>query len=369
MENEIQNEEEIEKMEAASQSQLIWRQFKKHRLAILGVIVLSVMYIFAIFCGFISPYDPNKRFSEYSNFAPQKIHIMGEEGLQRPYIYGVTSSRNPVTLEKEYKIDKDKKLPIYFFIEGDTYNLLGLFKTNIHLFGVEGDNPIFIIGTDNLGRDLLSRTIYGARLSLSVGLIGVFLSLIFGLVIGGISGYFGGAVDNFIQRTIEFVLSIPKIPLWMALSSALPAHWSIIQVYFAITIILSFTGWVGLARVIRGQILSLREEDYISAARAFGANSGTIIFKHLLPNCVSYILVNVTLAIPRMIIAETGLSFLGLGLRPPAISWGVLLKQAQNIRAVADYPWYFIPALFVIIAVLSFNFVGDGLRDAADPYQ
>ncbi|AGB41666.1 ABC-type dipeptide/oligopeptide/nickel transport system, permease component [Halobacteroides halobius DSM 5150] len=352
----------------ASQWQLIWRDFKKHKLAMLGIGILLLMYTFAIFCGFISPYDPNKRFTEFTNIAPAGIHIIGEEGLQRPFVYGFTSKRDPETLSMVYKKDKSKKYPIEFFTKGDTYKFLGLFKTDIHLFGTE-QGKVFLFGTDGLGRDLFSRTLYGARLSLSVGLVGVFLSLVLGIIIGGISGYFGGVVDNIIQRVIEFILAIPKIPFWLALSAALPPNWSIIQTYFAITIILSITGWVGLARTIRGQIFSLREEDYVKAARSFGAKGGTVIFRHLIPNCMSYILVSVTLAIPGMILGETALSFLGLGLRPPAISWGVLLMNAQNIRSLADYPWYFIPAVFVVVTVLAFNFVGDGLRDAADPHH
>lgn len=352
----------------ASQWNLIWKDFKKHKLAIFGIIVLCFMYILALFCDFLSPYNPNRRFSHYPNIAPQVIHIRDENGFRRPYVDGFKSERDPITLAMVYTIDQDKNIPVKFFVRGDSYKLFGLFETDIHLLGTE-EGTIFLFGTDDLGRDIFSRTLHGARLSLSVGLVGVIMSLTLGLIIGGISGYFGGFIDNIIQRIIEFILSIPKIPLWMALSAALPPNWSIIQIYFAITLILSLTSWTGLARVIRGQILSLREEDFVKAARAFGADGKRIILKHLLPNCMSYILVSITLAIPGMILGETALSFLGLGLRPPAISWGVLLMNAQNVRAIADYTWYFIPAGFVIISVLAFNFVGDGLRDAADPYH
>lgn len=354
---------------AKSHWQLMWQEFKNHRLAIAGIIVLIILYLSAIFANFISPYDPNERYSKYQNIAPQTIQIMGEDGLQRPYVHGMTGERNPETLEMEYTVDEDKKIPLEFFYRSEeSYKFLGLFETNLKLFGAEGEQ-VFLFGTDGLGRDIFSRTIHGARLSLTIGLVGIAVSLILGLLFGGISGYFGGVVDNIIQRFVEFTLAIPKIPLWMGLGAALPDNWSVIQVYFAITVILSLTGWVTMARVVRGQILSIREQDFVKAARAAGARSKRVIIRHLLPNCMSYILVNLTLAIPGMIIGETALSFLGLGLRPPAVSWGVLLQEAQNVRAVAQYPWYFIPSIFVIVAVLAFNFVGDGLRDAADPYH
>lgn len=354
---------------AESQWQLIWRDFKKHRLANLGVVVLIILYLSALFAGFISPYTPRERFVEYATMPPQRIHIRDEDGFRKPFVYGFSAERDPVTLAKVFTIDEEQKLPIEFFVRGgEKYSFLGLFETDLRLLGVEGGH-LFLFGTDEQGRDLFSRTLHGAQLSLSVGLVGVLLSLILGLIIGGISGYFGGVIDNIIQRLIEFVLTIPQIPLWMALAASLPANWSMVRVYFAITVILSLAGWAGLARVIRGQVLALREQDFVKAAQSFGGGAPRIIIKHLLPNCMSYILVTLTLAIPGMIIGETALSFLGLGLRAPAVSWGVLLMSAQNVRALADYPWLFIPAAFVIIAVLAFNFVGDGLRDAADPYH
>ncbi len=358
-----------EQFQARSHWQLMWLEFKNHRLALGGIVVLLVMYLSAIFAGFLTPYNPNERFAQYQNIAPQMIRVTDEDGFRSPYVYGVTGERDPRTLAMVYTIDEDVKKPVEFFYRGeDTYEFWGLFETDLKLFGIE-DGHIFLFGTDGLGRDVFSRTIHGARLSLTIGLVGIVISVVLGLFFGGISGYMGGVTDNIIQRLVEFTLAIPKIPLWMGLGAALPDEWSVIQVYFAIVVILSLTGWVTMARVVRGQILSIREQDFVKAARAAGASSRRIITRHLLPNCMSYILVNLTLAIPGMILGETALSFLGLGLRPPAVSWGVLLQQAQNVRAVAEYPWYFIPGIFVIVAVLAFNFVGDGLRDAADPYH
>ncbi|WP_133514818.1 ABC transporter permease subunit [Halanaerobium saccharolyticum] len=354
---------------AKSHWQLMWEEFKNHKLAMGGIIVLILLYVSALFAGFLTPYDPNERFSKFPNIAPMQINIFDDNGLTAPYVHPIVGKRNMETLAMEYTVDQSQQIPVNFLYKSDdTYNFLGLFKTNLKLFGSD-ETQIFLFGTDGLGRDIFTRTIHGARLSLTVGLVGIAVSLVLGLFFGGISGYLGGMVDNFIQRVIEFTLAIPKIPLWMGLGAALPQDWSVIQVYFAITVILSLTGWVSMARVLRGQILSLKEEDFVKAARAAGAKSGRIISKHLIPNCMSYILVNLTLAIPGMIIGETALSFLGLGLKAPAVSWGVLLQEAQNVRAVAQYPWYFIPGVFVIVAVLAFNFVGDGLRDAADPYH
>ena len=271
------------------------------------------------------------------------------------------------TLRRAYTEDKTVTYPIHFFVEGDPYKLWGLIPTNIHLFGVK-DDVIFVLGADKLGRDMFSQILYGARISLSIGLVGVVISFVLGILIGGISGYYGGRIDVIVQRIVETIRSIPTIPLWMALSVALPPYWSIVKVYFGIVIILSLVGWTGLARVIRGKFMSVKEEDFVMAARLTGAKEGRIIIRHLLPSFYSYIIAALTLSIPEMIIAETALSFLGLGLRSPAISWGVLLKEAQQIRVLAYTPWLLIPAIFVVVTVLSFNFVGDALRDAADPY-
>jgi len=359
-----------EKLYVASQWQLMWRKFIKHKLAIFGGGVLAVFYIVAIFCEFFSPYDIYKRYTKYIYCPPQRIHFFDEKGnfYFRPFVYGVKRKIDPKTFRRGYIEDKTKKYPIYFFVHGHKYKFWGLFKTDIHLFGVK-EGVIFLFGTDKLGRDLFSRNIYASRISLSIGLVGVAISFVLGSLLGGISGYYGGVADTIIQRIIEFLICIPTIPLWMALSAALPPRWSPIKVYFSITVILSIVGWAGLARVVRGKFLELREEDFVMAAKISGASEQRIITRHLLPSFLSYLIVSITLSIPNMILGETALSFLGLGIRPPAVSWGALLKDAQNVRTVALHPWLLIPGLFVIITVLAFNFLGDGLRDAADPYK
>ena len=358
-----------ERLYVASQWRLMRRKFIKNKLAIFGGIVLVTFYLVALLCEFFSPNSIHKRDIKYIYCPPQKIHFFDEEGFHlRPFVYGFESTRDPETLRRIYKEDKGKKYPIYFFVHGDKYKLWNLFPADIHLFGVKR-GIIFLSGTDKLGRDLFSRNIYAARISLSIGLVGVSVSFVLGCILGGISGYYGGTADTIIQRVIELLICIPTIPLWMGLSAALPSQWSPIKVYFGITIILSIKGWCGLARVVRGKLLELKEEDFTMAAKIAGATDGRVITRHLLPSFLSYLIVSITLSIPAMILGETALSFLGLGLRPPVVSWGTLLKDAQNMAVITLSPWLLIPGLFVIITVLTFNFLGDGLRDAADPYK
>ena len=354
----------------ASQWQLMWQKFRRHKLAIVGGAVLVVLYLGAIFADFLAPYPKDIRFEKFAYRPPTRVHLFDEEGNFRgPFVYGVTKERNMETLQATYMVDASVVYPLRFFFPGEPYEVLGLFETGLRLFGLDEPGTIFLFGTDTLGRDLFSRILHGARLSLSIGLVGVSLSFLIGVTLGGISGYFGGTVDTVIQRIIEFLISIPTTPLWLALSAALPKDWSIIQVYFGIGIILSLVGWGGLARVVRGKFLELRELDYVLAARVSGVSEWSIIWVHLVPNFASYLIVDITLAIPGMILGETALSFLGLGLRSPAVSWGVLLEKAQNIHSIAIYWWTMVPALLVIITVIAFNFLGDGLRDAADPYR
>ena len=367
-------EEVIEEKGAAiaTPRQLMWWKFRKHRVAMFSGYVLILFYIIALFAGFIAPYDPEKFNAKTKFVPPQTITFFNADGdfSLRPGVYGLIEERDPETLRRTFQIDKTVWHPIYFFVRGDTYKLFGIWTSDIHLFGLdkESDGVMFLLGSDRLGRDMLSRVIYGGRISLSIGLVSVFLSLLLGIVLGGLSGYYGGTIDNIIQRIIEFIRSIPSLPLWMALSAALPPDWPQTLRYFGITIILSILGWTGLGRQVRGRFLALRSEDFVLAARLSGARDFGIIMRHMVPSFMSHIIASLTLSIPGIILAETALSFLGLGLRQPVISWGVLLQEAQNIRTVALAPWLLLPGLAVVITVLAFNFLGDGLRDAADPF-
>jgi len=359
-----------ERVSVATQWQLMWWRFKKHRLAMISTAVVLLFYLVVIFADFLAYSDPLASEAQRSLLPPQRIHWF-DEGRFSPHVYGLTGVRDPMTFKRVYTPDPSKKIPIRFFVSSFEYHVLGLIPMRLHLFGVADGTPeesLFLFGTDEQGRDLWSRLMYGTRTSMSIGLVGVALSLVLGVFLGGVSGLYGGVLDTVIQRVIEILRSIPTIPLWMGLAAALPNDWSITQVYFAITLIISLIGWTELARVVRGRFLSLRQEDFVMAAELAGCGQMRIIFTHLVPSFLSHIIAATTLAIPAMIISETSLSFLGLGLRPPAISWGVLLQQAQNIQALAISPWLLIPSIPVTIVILAFNFMGDGLRDAADPY-
>jgi peptide/nickel transport system permease protein len=356
--------------EILSQRQLIWRKFRRHRVAYFCFYLLIVLYTIAILAEFFAPYGPFTR-KEYVLAPPTRIHFVDENGKfhLRPFVYKVTNELNLDTFRREYAEDTSEKYFLRFFISGESYKLLGVIQTDIHFFGVEEPGVYFPLGSDELGRDLLSRMLFGARTSMFVGLLGVIFGFVLGLFFGGISGYYGGGVDMFIQRLIEFLQSLPTLPLWMALAAIVPAEWSPIQMYFGISLVLATIGWTGLARIVRGKLISLREEDYIMAATLSGVRDRAIIMRHLLPGFASYLIVNLSLAIPGMILGETSLSFLGLGIRPPAVSLGTLLQAAQNVQAVTMTPWLLAPGGVVIVIVIAFNFMGDGLRDAVDPYR
>ena len=382
IETDAKKQTKAEQYFVASNWVLMRRRFFKHRLAVFSLFILAFLYLVGAFAGFVSPYDKILSNTELALLPPTRVRIFHEGKLLRPFVYGVTRKRNPENFLWVYSEDRSIRYPIRIGVKGDPYQFIGIFETDVHLFGVdepvETDVPleedhlpgvVYLFGADQLGRDVFSRTIYGARISLSIGLIGVAISFILGCLIGGISGFAGGAVDMALMRSVEFIESIPGMPLWMALAAAIPIGWPTITKYFLITVILSLIGWTGLSRTVRGKILALREEDYVMAARISGQTTVQTVVRHMLPNFMGYLIVSLTLSVPGMILGETGLSFLGLGLQPPVVSWGVALQQASNVRTIAVYWWLLIPALFVVAAVLVFNFVGDGLRDAADPYK
>ena len=358
-------------MLVASQWQLMWWKFRRHKLALISVVIILLLYLTATFVEFIAPYDPQMQNRTRAFQPPTKIHFVDAGGNLhfRPFVYGIISERDPRTLSLVFREDKTQAYYVRFYVRGAPYKLWGIWPSDRHLLGLDAEEAkIMLLGADRLGQDLFSRLVYGTRISMTIGLVGVTLSLMLGILLGGLSGYYGGIADTAIQRVIEFIRSMPTIPLWMALTAALPPDWPTVRIYFGITIILSLIGWTGLARVVRGRFLALREEDFVMAAKLSGSNELRIIVRHMVPSFLSHIIASLTLAVPRMILSETSLSFLGLGLRYPAISWGVLLQDAQNVRSVALAPWLLAPGIAVVAAVLSLNFLGDGLRDAADPY-
>ena len=370
----------------ASQWSLMARKLRKHKLAKLSLIILGFLYIVALFGDFIAPYNLTAYNGATKDVPPTKVHFTLDGKLTGPYVYESKWETRKMSVAEMQKAKKEAKergeefstkalitdtehpLKVKFFVRGVEYKIFGLIKCDLHLFGAEGGD-IFLFGTDNMGRDIFSRIILGSRVSLTIPFAGTFISFILGLVIGSISGYFGGWIDNVIQRIIEVLNALPSLPLWMALSAAIPAGIPPVKMYLLITVILSLIGWTGLARVVRGKFMSLKNEDYVMAAKLAGVSDGKIIMKHMVPGFLSYLIVNLTLGIPSMIIGETSMSFLGLGIQAPATSWGVLLKEAQDVTNIVKHPWCLIPLIFVVLAVLAFNFLGDGMRDAADPYK
>ena len=352
----------------ASQTKLMWWKFKRHKVAVFSGLFLVLMYVMCIFAEFLAPYSLETRNSKYIYAPPQSIHFFHKGEFIGPFVYDYKSKLDLETLKRTYTENTRKPIPLRFFCSGDKYKFWGFYEADNHFVCPDPKKPMFLFGSDRLGRDVLSRMIYGARISLTIGLIGIAISFTLGIIIGGLAGYYGGWVDLVVQRIIEVVQSLPTLPLWLALAAIMPVTWSPIVVYFGITIILGLIDWTGLARAVRSKLLALREEDYVLAARLMGAKPSRIIGLHLVPGFMSHLIASATITIPTMILGETALSFLGLGLRSPVVSWGVLLNEAQNINVVALYPWLILPVLPVILVILAFNFFGDGLRDAADPY-
>lgn len=358
-----------EKVYLASQWKLMWWKFRRHRLAVVSGIFLALMYFSILISEFLAPYNYLSRHVDHLNAPPQAIHLFHEGRFIGPFVYGFDMRKNMDTLTRVYTPNPNKVEPLRFFCVGESYDFWGLWRGNLHLFCPAEGGQAFLLGTDRLGRDMLSRIIQGARISLSIGLLGIIVSIVLGVFLGGIAGYFGGTADLLVQRVIEILQSLPSIPLWMTIAAILPITWPPILVYLCITVILGLFEWTGLARAVRSKLLALREEDYVLAAQLMGAKPSRVVARHLIPGFTSHLIASATLAIPSMILGETALSFLGLGLRSPITSWGVLLTEAQNINIVALYPWLMLPVVPVILVVLAFNFLGDGLRDAADPYK
>jgi peptide/nickel transport system permease protein len=359
----------LERYYMATQWRLMWWKLKRHKLALWSGVFLLVMYASILVSEMLAPYAIGTRNTDFIYAPPQRVHLFHEGKFVGPFVYGLDYSLDMDTLKRNYTPNPEKVQPIRFFCQGDRYEWMGLVEGGFHFICPAEGGTLFLLGTDRLGRDMFSRLAYGTRISLTIGLIGVTIKFVLGIVLGGLAGYYGGWVDMVIQRLIEIIRSFPELPLWMALSASLPVSWSPLYVYFGITLILGLIGWTGLGRAVRSKLLSLREEDFCTAANLMGASPRRIIFRHLIPSFMSHLIASATLAIPTMILGETALSFLGLGLRPPITSWGVLLTEAQNINVVALYPWLLLPVFAVIATVLAFNFIGDGLRDAADPYK
>jgi peptide/nickel transport system permease protein len=360
---------ENEQFYRASSWQLMWWKFRRHKVAVASALILLVFYLMVPFVEVIAPYNQTKRHGDFLYAPPQGLHLFHEGRFVGPFVYPYRFTFNLETFHRDYTVDPSRPQPIRYFCRGDAYEFWGVVTTDFHLVCPPEDGTMFLLGTDRLGRDILSRILYGARISLTIGIVGIAVSFTLGLLFGGLAGYLGGWTDHVIQRVIEILRSLPELPLWLALSAALPANWSPILVFFGITIILGLLDWPGLARAVRSKLLSLREEDFVKAAELMGASKRRIIGRHLIPNFMSHLIASATLSIPSMILGETALSFLGLGLRPPVTSWGVLLNEAQNLAAVQLHPWLLFPIVPVIVVVLAFNFMGDGLRDAADPYH